>query len=179
MTMTYNPRTNVLVAETLEIMRLLDSTVEEANCILWTGATSSTGHPIYKPHGCGCQLVRRKMFELTRGDLTPRVPIDTICGERRCINPAHLRQSTIQDIAKKASKKGAWSSQLRAAKIAAAKRAKGKLTMEQAREIRMSAESGPKLAARYGVNPSLINGIKRGKNWRESANTNPFAGLMM
>ena len=52
------------------------------------------------------------------------------------------------------------------------------LTIEQAREIRMSDESGPVLALRYGVDKSLINGIKAGRNWKEYSNTNPFAGLM-
>lgn len=172
------PRTSVLIAETLEIMRLLDSTVEEADCILWTGATSKAGYPIYKPRGCGCTLVRRAMFELTKGSLLPRVPIDTKCEERKCINPDHLFQSTTQQVAKRAAKRGAWGGARRAAKIAASKRATGKLTIEQAREIRMSDESGPVLALRYGVDKSLINGIKAGRNWKEYSSTNPFAGLM-
>ena len=155
-----NPRINVLIAETLEIMRIMDSTAEEADCILWTGATGQSGHPIYKPQGCGCTLVRRAMFELTKGPLQPRVPIDTTCGERRCINPAHLRESTSQDIAKRAAKRGAYSSVSRASKIAMAKRAKGKLTIEQAREIRMSSDTAKSLAQRFSVDPSLIKGIK-------------------
>lgn len=172
------PRTSVLIAETLEIMRLLDSTEEYADCILWTGATSKTGHPIHKPHGCPCKLVRRSMFELAGGELEPRTPIDTKCEERRCINPEHLFKSTSSAIAKKAAKRGAWGGARRAAKIAASKRATGKLTIEQAREIRMSDESGPVLALRYGVDKSLINGIKAGRNWKEYSSTNPFAGLM-
>jgi len=173
-----NPRINVLIAETLEIMRIMDSTAEEADCILWTGATGQSGHPIYKPQGCGCTLVRRAMFELTKGSLQPRVPIDTTCGERRCINPAHLVESTVQAVAKRAAKRGAWGGVKRAAKIAATKRLKGKLTIEAAREIRMSDDTGKNLAARYGVHVSLIKGIKAGRAWKEYTNTNPFAGLM-
>lgn len=172
------PRINVLIAETLEIMRFLDSTVEEADCILWTGCTNKDGYPIYKAYGCGCRLVRRGMFELTKGPLLPRIPIGTKCGERKCINPDHLFQSTTQQIAKRAAKRGAFSSATRAAKIAKSKRAKGKLTIEKAREIRMSDESGPVLALRYGVDKSLINGIKAGRNWKEYSNSNPFSGLM-
>lgn len=162
----------------LEMMRILDSTEEVGDCILWTGAIGNAGHPIYKPRGCGCTLVRRAMFELAGGELEPRIPIDTRCGERTCVNPDHLFKATVSGIAKRAARKGAWKSKTRAAKIAAAKRAKGKLTIEQAREIRMSTESGPKLAAIYGVNKSLITGIRSGRNWKEYSNSNPFAGLM-
>ena len=48
--------------------------------------------------------------------------------------------------------------------------------MEQVREIRLSEDSGPVLAERYGVNRSLIGGIRRGTAWRDYSN--PFAGLM-
>lgn len=165
-----------LVADTLELMSILDRTEEYGDCLLWTGAVTDTGHPIYKPHGCGCTLVRRAVFRLCGGVLIPRVPIDTRCEEKRCLNEAHLFQSTIAKIAQKAARRGAFSGFSRKAKIAAAKRLKGKLTMEQANEIRMSQESGPVLAARYSVNKSLINGIKRGKNWRDFSN--PFNQLM-
>lgn len=168
--------TKRLIADTLEIMSILGRTEELADCLLWTGATGDTGHPIYKPYACPCTLVRRAMFRLAGGNLLPRKPIDSHCNERLCVNPAHLFQSTSSKIAIKAAKRGAFSSKARSAKIAAAKRAKGKLTLEQAREIRMSSESGPVLALRYGVNRSLINNIKAGRAWKDYAN--PFAGLM-
>ena len=83
-----------------------------------------------------------------------------------------------RDAAQRAAKKGAWKGKARAAKIASTRRANinKKLDMDKAREIRMSTESGPVLAARYGVNKSLINGIKRGTAWKDYSN--PFAALM-
>lgn len=164
------------IAQTLEMMHLLSSTEEYADCILWTGATTRAGYPIFKPHGCGCTLVRRRVFEMTTGPLETRVPIATTCGERLCIEPTHLKKTTTSAIAAKAGARGAWSSKVRGAKIAAAKRAKGKLNMEIARTIRMSTETGPILSARYGVDRSLINNIKRGLCWKDY--TSPFAGLM-
>jgi hypothetical protein len=164
------------VSETLEIMRILDSTVEYGDCILWNGAVTTTGHGIYKKYGCGCKLVRREMYALTKGDLIPREPIDTICGERLCLNPAHLIRSTISRIALKAGALGAWSKKTRCAKIAHTKRKSAKLTIEIAREIRLSQDTGPVLAKRFGVNRSLVNNIKRGLAWRDYSN--PFSGLM-
>ena len=66
----------------------------------------------------------------------------------------------------------------RTAKIAKTRRHSNvnkKLDIDKAREIRMSTESGPVLAARYGVNRSLISRIKRGTDWKDYAN--PYAAL--
>lgn len=160
---------DTLVQDTLELMVIIDRTEPSDDCLLWTGATSS-GHPIYKPHGCDCTLVRRAVFHLNGGMLLPRKPLDSRCGERLCINPAHLYASTISRIAKKAAALGAWKGLDRRIRISMAKRQTAKLTMEKAREIRNSPETGPVLAARYGVDKSLINNIKRGVIWRDYAN---------
>ncbi len=169
--------TSTLEAETLEIMKILDRTEEYADCLLWTGSTDANGYPTYKPYGCPCTLVRRAMFELNGGVLERRVPIEVTCGEKRCLNPKHLKASTCSAIGKKAGAKGAWSGVSRASKIASFKRANSsKLTIDDARAIRLSDETGPVLAAKYGVDRSLINGIKAGTRWRDYHN--PFAGLM-
>lgn len=165
------------IDQTLEMMHLLSRTEEYADCILWTGATNRQGYPIYKPFGGNCTLVRRRMYELTTGPLQTRVPIATTCGEKRCINPKHLKKTTASAIGAKAAARGAWSGKARGAKIAEAKRAKSsKITIEDARVIRMSDESSLVLASRYAVNRSVINGIKAGTRWRDYSN--PFAGLM-
>ena len=165
-----------LVAQTLEIMRILDSTEEFADCILWTGATTQQGYPIYKPTGCGCTLVRREMFRLNGGVIEGRQPVVTTCKERLCINPDHLKASTCKSVAKAAGRAGAFSSKTRCAKIAASKRMNAKLNIELAREIRVSKISTRVLAKLHGVNRSVIVGIKAGRMWKDY--TNPFAGLM-
>lgn len=171
-----SPSTDVLIAETLQIMKILEYTDEIGECLIWNGATSSRGgYPIIKLSGCDCQLVRRVAFVLAGGVLLPRQPVDVTCNERLCVNPDHLRASTTAKIAAKAAAQGKFSSMARGAKIAAARRTKAKLTIEQARVIRLSDESGPVLAERYGVNRSCINGIKAGTRWRDY--TNPFVGL--
>lgn len=165
-----------LIDETLEIMHLLESTDDIGDCIIWNGYTGSTGHPMIRRSGT-TKLVRREVFRMSGGNLVPRQPIDTRCGERCCINPEHLYANTIANIAKKAAKRGAWKGMARSMKIATKKREQmGKLTMEKAHEIRLSSESGPVLALRYGVDKSLINRVKAGIAWRDYAN--PFNQLM-
>ena len=149
---------------------------EFGDCWLWAGATSSTGHPIAKPSGCKCTLVRRLAFSLAGNTLTPRAPIGTVCGHKLCVNPEHLRETTTAAIAKHAGARGAFSSKARCAKIAQAKRKQGKLTMDIAREIRMSPDTGRVLAARFGVDRSLVTRIKNGTAWRDYSN--PYFGLM-
>lgn len=149
---------------------------EVGECLIWRGSVSGEGYPTMKCGGA-CRLVRRVMMEAQNIELAPRQPVITTCGEKLCISRKHLRKSTVALAAKAAAARGAFSRPDRRAKIAAGKRKIGKLTMEIAREIRLSADTGPVLAARYGVNRSLINRIKKGTAWVDFAS--PFAGLMM
>ena len=173
---TRSPLTAQLIADTLALTLVCDRTEEYGDCNLWTGATTERGYPIHKLAGHSCQLVRRTVFRLCGGVLVPRQPIDVCCGEVRCLNFAHMFQSSTQAVAKKAAKRGAWSSPVRAARIANARRGTMKLDMQKAAEIRNSEDSGPVLAARYGVNRSLVNNIKRGAAWKDYSN--PYLQLM-
>lgn len=174
-----NPRREALVAETLLMMHIIDSAEEVGDCWIWQLATTPQGYPIMKIAGHGCCHVRRVVATLAGHRLAPRQPVEACCEERGCVKPQHMAPSSIRAIAKKAGQHGAFSSLARRAKIAAARRrAPGvKLTIDIAREIRLSEESGPVLAARYGIDKSLVNSIKRGEAWREYQST-PFSGLM-
>lgn len=171
------PQVATLVRETLEWLHIAEQREEYGDCWLWTGATNAQGYPIIKWPGCTCATVRRVVLALDARPAGPRQPVVPTCGERACVNPAHLVRSSIRQVAQRAAKAGAFSTPLRAARIAAGKRAsnQAKLTAEQARQIRESHESGPVLALRYGVDKSMINNIKRGEAWRVYAS--PFAGL--
>ena len=51
-----------------------------------------------------------------------------------------------------------------------------KLDESKAQEIRLSSESGPVLAEKFGVSKSWINRIKRGEVWRVLSS--PWQGLL-
>lgn len=163
------------VTVTLDHLRSYCDT--STKCWIWTGATNSNGYPIIKNGKRGCLLARREAARLAGLVLMPRQPVATTCGNRLCINPEHLQKSTTKDIAKAAAARGAYSTQARAKAIAEHRRtaAGSKLTMAQAREIRASQESGPVLAARYRVNRSLVNSIKRGEAWIDYDDPQAFA----
>jgi hypothetical protein len=178
--MAENPRIDTLIEESMLMMRVVTQIEDNGKCWIWTGAVNQQDHPIIhlrQPiYGHkGCLTVRRFVFLLANGVLPARRPIGCRCGEKLCVNPEHLFLSTQSRIGKLAAKNGAWKGQDRAIKISVAKRAAGKLDIDKAREIRMSDESGPVLAQRFGVDKSLINNIKRGNVWKDYSN--PFAGL--
>ncbi|WP_315125266.1 hypothetical protein [Comamonas antarctica] len=152
--------------------------VEEGDCWIWQGAVSDAGYPIMKRYGGPCLLVRRVAIALAGREPKPRQPVACTCDDKRCVAPAHLKLSTWSKVGKTAAAKGSYSGKARCAKVSAGRRANGnlKLNAEIARTIRESVESGPVLSARYGVNRSLINAIKRGDIWKEYANS-PFSGL--
>lgn len=147
---------------------------EVGDCWIWQGKCTSTGYPQAKING-KATLVRRHVAALKGITLVRRQPVRAICDDPKCCNPAHIRASTVKEIAEIAGSKGKHSAPSKCIAIALDKRKKSKLNMEQAQEIRLSAESGPVLAERYGVHKSLINMIKQGKAWKDYSS--PFAGL--
>lgn len=151
-------------------------TEEYGDCHIWQRGVNADGYPQMKLRNHACSLVRRIVFDLSGGKLVERQPIVTTCGERLCVNPDHLKASTTARVSQEAAKRGAFSGIARCAKIAKSKRPSAKLTMEIAREIRLSTETGPVLAARYGVNRSLVTRIRSGLAWRDFSN--PYMGLM-
>jgi len=169
-----------LIAETLEIMRLLDHCEEVDDCWLWKGGTNGDGRPQYTPFVPGYgKLLHRAMYKMNGKNLEYRQPLACSCDEKRCINPHHQYATTLKFCVGRAAKRGAYSMPAKCAKIAQTLRnTRSKLTIEQAREIRMSTEPTKVLYPRYGVDASVINGIRSGKRWKEYANTNPFSGLM-
>lgn len=162
---------------TLKMIR--DRCDDVGDCWIWRDAVGRTGYPIMKrSQRGGCMLVRRVVVALDGRPAAPRQPVMCTCGEKRCVNPAHLQPTTISAVAKAAAAKGSFSTTARAARIAQAKRAssQAKLTLEQVREIRASDESNLALAERFGVNRSRIGAIRRGVAWKDYSN--PFTALM-
>lgn len=159
----------------MDLKMIHDRCHEVGDCWIWTGCASG-GYPLAKVKDRGVLLVRRLACELDNRPPEPRQPVAAHCNEKLCCNPAHLFPSSVKAIAKAAAKRGAFSGADRAAKIAATKRAAGKLTMQKAREIRMRTEAAHVLAPIYGVDKSLITRIRAGKCWREYSS--PFAGLL-
>lgn len=168
--------TALLIRETLDAMVIMERTEEYGDCLLWTGATGDSGHPIHKPSGKPCQLVRRTVWYLAGNELIPRQPLVATCREKRCINPEHTAQSTTAKISQDAAKRGKFSTLKRRAAIAAGMTHRHKLSAAAVNEIKASTDSGPVLAARHNVHRSLVTRIKR--NAARIDYSNPYLALM-
>jgi len=99
----------------------------------------------------------------------PNQVVTTNCGNKRCINPDHLRVVGRKTVFKIATSD--YKNPVRSAKLSAyAREHRAKLTMDQAREIRVSDKTHKQLALEYGVCKATIGNIKTGKIWKETGN---------
>lgn len=168
--------TALLIQETLDAMAIHDRTEEFGDCLIWTGASGEGGSPSHKPSGKPCTQVRRTAWHLAGNVLIARQPLVPTCRDKRCINPAHTKQSTTAKVAQDAASRGMFSTLKRRAAIAAGSKHRRKLSDEGLADIKASTESGPVLAARHGVNRSLVTRIRA--NAARIDYKNPYLALM-
>jgi hypothetical protein len=152
-------------------------TIEEGDCWLWQGYLQNNTPQVasYKNGGKRMVSVRKLIRELETGRQQPKGHYSNTCGECSCVNPDHtIWRSNHMHMRSMGRGRG---SVTKAAKLREYRVSTGqvKLSESKAQEIRLSDDSGPVLAERYGVSRGLINRIKRGRAWRVLSS--PFAGL--
>lgn len=134
--------------------------------MLWTGPTNGSGYPMVSVERKNRPL-RTIMAELMQKQKQKHQVMTTTCKNISCINPEHLRVANKSSVLKMSHER--YNDPIRAAKISAHARAtKAKLTIEQARDIRVSEKTHRELALEYGVNKATIGNIKAGRTWKET-----------
>lgn len=133
----------------------------ETGCWNWKAGKDTHGYGQMNANGRK-RLAHRISFEVHRGLIPEGKCVCHRCDNPACINPDHLfigtqAENVADMIAKrrdrKASQKGEAHGQ-------------AKLTEADVIAIRSNAHSSQSdLAARYGVSPSQIGNIRRGKRW--------------
>lgn len=146
-------------------------TKEDGDCLIWTGRLScSSGHP-----KMGNQTARRAYYVATKGPIKRGNLITTACGHRLCM--AHLAQVTRSEVSRKLNADPSIKARKRASS-AKASRAKGKINMDIARQIRESSDTIDVEAAKHGIDRSLVHKIRTHEAWREDIlQASPFSGL--
>ena len=149
-------------------------TIEEGDCWNWTGYLGNKVPAV--SHDGKMTSVRRLFRDLMGNPVKAGWFVLPNCGNNICVNPEHSKLLSPKQFTQHMGKR-AGGSLTRKMKIQAFKqRTVGKLTWEQADEIRLSSEPSRQAAQKYGVDKSLICRIRAGKSWIRY--NSPFAGLM-
>ncbi len=146
---------------------------ELGDCWMWKQGVNGQGYPqacIDKRPGV---MVRRYVMELMGRTLQRNQPVSCRCGNKLCVNPAHLVASDHSQVLKRSYRNGRRStpaeylSRLKAAKA----NGMARMTEEQLRAIRTAPteETITALAARLGLGRRAVSDARAGRSWRHSA----------
>jgi DNA-binding transcriptional regulator YiaG len=131
--------------------------VSKQDCWTWTGGKDIKGYGIFfynkkTSFAHRIALVLYKNITLTNG-----LQVAHSCNNKSCVNPDHLRETTIKDNAKD---KIAHGTALRGERCHFAS-----LTNTKVREIRESLKSSRELAKEYQVSNQTIRSILNNRSW--------------
>jgi len=154
----------------IRLSDLLARTVEEGDCLLWTGYATQGKYPQWRIKNIN-RPARRVVYEAVHGPIKPGLQVGVNCGCDLCMHPDHLVARP-----KKLAMRRIKMTRAKRMNIAHARRAKSaKLTIELVREIRASDEPGNVIEKRMGLVKGYASRIRLGKLWADHAS--PFAGL--
>jgi hypothetical protein len=164
---------NLASPQLLEQISARCSHEEENDCWHWTGAVNYQGYPVvFDSERKRNVRARTAIFGRLHGGISHRRFVTMTCGERACLNPAHMRiESRSQYMRRSVKHKSADV----VARMRESRRrsATAKLTLADAIEIRrLRNDSDLTLQAigdRYAVSRALVSQIIRNQVWREAS----------
>lgn len=113
-------------------------------CWVWKLARNKDGYGRVRDGGT-VKLAHRVEYEEQFGPIPPGLTLDHLCGERGCVNPAHLEPVSLEE------------NRRRAGSV--------KLRPEDVQVIRSSGDKQRVLAERFSVSQSQISRTKARKSW--------------
>ncbi len=150
----------------------------EHGCLIWQGGTAKGYGKIW--FDGKLWSAHRLAYRLTYGDIPEEIEVCHNCpgGDNpACCNPEHLFLGSHLDNLKDASRKGRMRGP--GGKTVGEKNGRAKLTFVQVDTIRKEYHPGKTkqadLAAKYGVNQTMISAIIRGVNWKSKDNNGETA----
>ena len=153
------------------LKRVYDRCVEdEHGCMNWTGAVQSgCKSPVMRRGNAHGSSLRRWILEESQGQKLPQSKVATYkCGNSKCVKLEHLMAVTRAHIQRRNDAGFNAADRLRKShRIIVKARARAKLSIETAREIREAEGPQREIARRYGVSQATVGSIKRGTVWRD------------
>lgn len=158
------------------VKKIYDRCEEYGDCWDWQGAIQSCGSTPMINYKQRVLSVRRLLAEHQGLNIAGKV-VTYKCGNELCVNPEHLQVLTRKKLSQRSTQDLKYhTNPVRMKKLADAARARGKLSIELARQIREASGTQREIAARFGVSQATVSVIVRGVTWREYSN--PFAQLI-
>lgn len=133
-------------------------------CREWKKSLMKSGYGQVRRRG-KTYTTHRFSYLLTHGVIPDGLCVLHKCDNRKCCNPDHLFLGTHQDNHDDMIAKGRkrWTPSLGSKQVAAKLREEDVIVI---RDKLASGERGKDVAAQFGVSPSAVSLIKRGKGWR-------------
>jgi hypothetical protein len=133
-----------------------------SGCWIWIGSARNVrpskrvyGEFVYERKHC---LAHRVSWILFKGDIPSNINVLHRCDTTLCVNPNHLFLGTqIDNIADRVLKRRSAIGE---------RHGNAKLTEREVLLIKSEIGSCRKIAARYGIGPTQVLGIKNGRTWR-------------
>ena len=157
--------------QTAHFWNKVDRSGGPASCWQWLAATDRDGYGISRN-----RRAHRVAWALTNGPIAAGLVCCHRCDNPGCCNPAHLFLGTIAENNRDMHAKGRHiHGDTHPSRARPETRPRGSahgraiLTegqVEQIRRLLAGGSKGTTLAAQYGVSPSAISLIRKGKNWR-------------
>lgn len=150
---------------------------EDTGCWRWSLSCSSDGTPSVTMHIGGRRVNQRgrRAALILAGRMRGRLLAVPACDTHDCVNPDHAKAIAKSEFHRRIG----LSTRGSVAAVKSGQRAiprLAKITMEQAREIRVSGEKSAVLAERYGICKSTVSAIKCGRIWKDVlANASVFS----
>ena len=184
----------------LTLKRIYARCVVRGECRVWQGGMSRAGYPyIHDPlkyeralaqgSGGSSRSGRIVVWRLKHGS-EPEGRLMMTCGNKHCLNPAHMLLVSEGVKQRMFSAAGSYDSIPHQVARLANSRNAAKLSMQIARELRADLgamkhrepgrqEAVIAAAARLGVQPSVIYGVLRGRSWQETSAPNSSVWRMV
>ena len=124
-----------------------------AMCWIWTGQMAN-GYGRFRG-----ERAHRYAYQLHRGEIPDGLMIRHMCGNKRCVNPAHLEPGTMADNGQDAIRLG----EVRRG----SQNGRSKISEADARYIIDNPDklTGAALARKFRVSPATISLIRSGRRW--------------
>lgn len=138
----------------------------EDACWVWEKGRTTKGYGCMKFRG-KAEVSSRISYTLHKGEIPAGLFVCHKCDNRLCVNPAHLFLGTNADnTADKVAKRRQSRGVIHSVATRGEKNGAAKLTEIDVSVIRsIKGETQTAIAKRYGVYPSVICNIVRGKSW--------------